>query len=892
VALSICFLICFVCASSAQATRHAMIVSVRAGDQQQSDINRDYCVQTRALFESAGFDRIRIFFEGAALEGSEDATAVAILEGLKQEASTLGSEDEFWLVLYGYASKSTRGVTLATSGKRLSGAQLAEALDAIKAPQCVLALNQGSAALMKPLCTRSDRRVLTAASSDGQLNPPLLPEQLFAVWQTNLTADCCTVFEEAAKQTEAAYMEQRLAVAEVSQFFDGNDIDVYPFEQATASSTCWSLADPRALADSERERVVVATPSSAKATEPSRLGKIDFSEFDALRIASRQKEMQTATEESLQLITGAKQQAPAHKGFPAFITRLNQRLVVNMDESTVLEKQSQIYLLDDVAAEIYGHIMLDDHPPHQTLEIKTARIIYPDGRFLELKPKTINNPDQHVRYHSLKFPGAKAGCLIDLDLNETERADSTLPGINQVFSLQKSIPVSSARITLEYPKTRPCYKLYGINAQPVDSTGEYSQKLVFDLGSLPALEHLPYDPPLNDFAIRLVASSLESWDSFREWVDQIMKESDVLDDAAKEKVAELTEFAKTDAEKVKAFYEFLCELRYETTPIGARAFRPRLPGEVCTSLNGDCKDKANALVAMARSVGVTGYMALVNRTSTTDESFPSWQFNHAVAYFPNLPGFPEGLWCDATDGSTPFASLPPGDIGRSALVLQDDKTVFKTIQLPNPDVNILEQDWCLVVEADGTVQGAIQFKARGLSDYYLRQSLKRCSPQQARYKVQNMINLRATGLSVETVEISALANLSAPLQVTAHCSGSDWALVRASLSAPYNLWNAVAVQHRNRELMLNDGQPLMISQIIRVKGDPATPSVMKWKKATDLAGMEVVYESSNGGWERRSQLDLTQPCVAPEAYADFQAQVSGWNAALKHHLTDQKQGAK
>lgn len=895
VALGILTALGLACAWPAHAARHAMIVSVRAGDQQQSDKNKDYCRQTRALFEAAGFDHISLFFEGgpSALKGSEDATDSAILAQLKEEAETLGKSDEFWFVLYGYASNSSRGVSLATKGKRLSGQKLADALDAIEAPQCILALNQGSAPLMPLLCTRSDRRVLTAASSNGQLNPPLLPEQLFKIWSTNLTADCRTVFSEAAEQTEATYTSQSLAIAEVSQLFDGTDIDVFPFEMKPDTTNAWSLAGSLALAGSERAAVAVDTSTRPETTKPSRLGKIDFSEFEDMLSDSERAKVQPATEETLKLIEEAKKQAPEYAGYPAFMPQYEKRFVVNLDESTRSEAHSQIYLLNSIAAENYGHILMEDYPPQRLIEFKTARVIYPDGRFLELERTSVNNLDRGVRHHNLKVPGAHAGCLIELSLVETGAADSTLPIINEELALQKTIPIASARITLESPKQRDVRcKLYNTMATPTESTGEYSLQRVYELGALPAMEPLPYDPPWNDFAMRLVVSSLESWDAFREWTDKIMVGSDAVDKATKAKAAELTANAKSDADKVKAIYEFLCDLRYETTPIGARAFRPRLPGEVCTSLYGDCKDKANALVAMARSVGVTGYMCLVNRTSTTDESFPSWQFNHAVAYFPELDGYTNGLWCDATDGSTPFASLPPGDIGRDALVLKDNETVFETIQLPNPEVNTLEQTWDLAVDPAGSVKGSIRYEAHGLSDYYLRQSLKRSSPLQTKYLVQSMVSGQATGLSVEKVDISDLSNLSAPLSITAQCTGTDWTLVRDNLAAPYDLWNAVGVAQRDRALLINDGQPLKILQTIKVKGDSKIPSELQWDKQTDLANMEVNYTAVDGGWERRTMLDLNQPRVSPEAYAQFQAQVSEWNTALRHHLSDKGQGTK
>ena len=883
-----------VCSGAVRAERHAMIISLRAGEPQQSNLNREYCLQTKALFELAGMDKIMLFSAGGSevLEGSEVASGTVLLEQLKQEAEELDQGDEFWLVLYGYVSSSSRGVMLVTPGKRLPVELLAEALDAIDAWQCVLVLTQNSAALMNPLGTRSDRCILTATSSPNQINPPLLPESLFSAWKADLSADCRAVFNQAAQQMEFIYQSRGIAVSEVAQLFDGSQIDVFPFE-TEESSRKWSLNGNEISTEREQKAVTLATPEASETNNLERLKRVDFSEFDALRMGALKKELQPATDVTLQMIKEAKELSLSHQGFSAFAPWVQHRILINADRSTLREKSSKIYLINDVATETYGHIFLEDKPLRQTLQIKTARIIYPDGRFLSVTPKISNSTEGSTRYLELKFPGAKAGCLIDLVLKETAVADSALPFFNENLVLQQSIPVNTVQVELEYPQTCTLYyKLYGTVEIPTETENGQCRKLTLQLDNIPALEALPNDPPINDMAVRMALSTLDSWDSFRQWTDRMLEGCDVVDDATRKHAESLTLQAKTEAEKVKALYEFLCNLRYETTPIGALAFRPRLPGEVCTSFYGDCKDKANALVAMARSLGITGYVALVNRTSSTDQAFPAWQFNHAVAFFPELSEFPEGLWCDATDGSTPFTSLPPGDIGRGALVLMDKSTDFKTIQLPISSLNSIKQSWELEVSPSNTVTGTICYTAHGLSDYYLRQSLKDASPKQLEYSIQSMLNRRVTGLCIEQIKTSSLSDLSIPLSITLECSGADWPLVRASLTAPFDLWNAVAVPQRDRDLLLNDGQPLSVTQRIHVTGDLIHPTPSQWVNETEVAEMSVYLSVDHQEWERHSHITLTQPRVSPESYPVFRAQVSDWNAALKHCLIENIQGTE
>ncbi|UKI32488.1 MAG: hypothetical protein L6W00_02560 [Lentisphaeria bacterium] len=97
---------------------------------------------------------------------------------------------------------------------------------------------------------------------------------------------------------------------------------------------------------------------------------------------------------------------------------------------------------------------------------------------------------------------------------------------------------------------------------------------------------------------------------------------------------------------------------------------PAPPGEVVRNRFGDCKDKANALVTMAEKLGIRACRVLLNRGGRSDPKFPSWQFNHMLVLLPELPGYPDGLWLDPTDGTTKFGELPPGDEGEAGAAAQ------------------------------------------------------------------------------------------------------------------------------------------------------------------------------------------------------------------------------
>jgi len=412
------------------------------------------------------------------------------------------------------------------------------------------------------------------------------------------------------------------------------------------------------------------------------------------------------------------------------------------------------------------------------------------------------------------------------------------------------------------------------------SKGPYSRKTVFSTGPLEAFEPLPYDLPQQEIMAFVRVSSFESWDDFRALNEKLMAGSDLCGDKTKETFRTLTAGKKSAPEKLRAIYEYLCALRYDTTPIGIRALRPRLPDSVCESRSGDCKDKANALVAMAALADIKGYVALLNRFSTTDTSFPSWQFNHAIAFFPDIEGFPDGLWCDATDGSTPFATLPPGDIGRDAMLLKPGSYEFRKVALAGKNVNTMKIITSLSVnKTDDSVSGTFRLDASGISDYRLRNAVKRSSSTGLKLLLQDLVNHSFTGLGVASCSSSAHEKLGENLTLSANVTGGPWILVSHSFTVPY-MWNSVALPERSRKMILNDGQPFSFESILEVKGSPYVSTPSEWKQSTSIADTSVYNEIKNEKAIRKIRFVLKKPIVEKEEYKIFRKQITEWLARV------------
>lgn len=329
-------------------------------------------------------------------------------------------------------------------------------------------------------------------------------------------------------------------------------------------------------------------------------------------------------------------------------------------------------------------------------EVLTARSLDKHGK--------VNDGEIAKATGSVRFAGLEPGSRIEYAYRRRYRAGNGLGAFSRLLTLALNYPQQKLKLTLSVPKAlRLNFKYGNLPAVPQfkEETGPYNRAYVLEFANLPGCVPVPWLPADRLFHPYLRMSALKEWQEFTDWYAKLIEGSDTAGSDVEQLAARLAQGANSDAEKLEKLYDYVNALRYDTTPIGIRGLRPRLPGQVIESGYGDCKDKATLLVALAGKLGIEGYTALLNRAGAADPNFPSWQFNHMLAYFPELEGFPEGLWLDATDTETPFPTLPPGDVNRPALVLTPAGGAFRTVKPGRPEANQLTQNFIFERGRDG-----------------------------------------------------------------------------------------------------------------------------------------------------------------------------------------------
>jgi transglutaminase-like putative cysteine protease len=161
-----------------------------------------------------------------------------------------------------------------------------------------------------------------------------------------------------------------------------------------------------------------------------------------------------------------------------------------------------------------------------------------------------------------------------------------------------------------------------------------------------------------------------SGEDFTRWIRGLFDTRGRLSPETRALVRRLTAKARGARGRAEALYDFVREqVRYIADERGLGAIAPRPPETVLARRWGDCKDKANLLIAMGRFLGLRLDPVLVAtdpRPTMTGAWHPG-MFNHAIAVLRLADG--ERVFLDPTAPHIPFGHLPAGDLDKLALVL-------------------------------------------------------------------------------------------------------------------------------------------------------------------------------------------------------------------------------
>jgi len=810
-----------------------------------------------------------------AATGNEAVTRDNVLAAMAKIRANAGADDASWILFLGHSAPGRDGQpAFQVRGPRLTAADMADGLAGFAGPTYVLFGTEQSSDYLSAL--KSLPHCTAIAASNGPMLPRF-PEFWIDALNANPKATFAELATTAADRVVAYYNEQKLAQSENASLLAEQAIKEAPFTVAADSSPSPALK--------------TSAPSAATAVTA-----LDFPQV-ATAQGSEEFTTQPADDQTKLLLATAQKQTAASGDYPAVILHQEMDFTFNADRTSTETKRLRVFLRRPEAVETWADFDFIHQPPSHVTVIESARIIQPDGSVVTMNPARMNgagrppNSELPLPFH-VHLPHVVAGGIVEIAWRVEHGTESELPETYAEFPLAHPVPVEDTLLTLRTPKNVSIFHQFRQLPDapaPVESTTEHSQVLTWHLGSLPAWEPLPNDPPERDLTPTLAVSSLASWDDFATWFRRITQGAFEAGPTTSALAAEIAQAHPSPADRLRTAYEDVSALRYVAIELGIHGFQPRSPDTVLANNYGDCKDKATLLVALLTKLGIPAEFALVNRGSSTDPSFPGWQFNHAMVHVPASEGIPE-QWLDATDGTTPPGFVGPGDLGRNALVFSSDHSNFLIIT-DSKQATSISDSWIVSQQPDGSWKGQLERKLTGLADETLREELRPLTPIQRINWLQTYFGKLSGDMEFSNLTISDLSNLEVPLTVmievqspsTAQPSRSGNTQASAPAFPPgLSLLEELAAPERDRPFLVNDGQLLHYEQRVALTfNQPVDWPAVQTKSDDAHAKDAITYSRPDPRTVMRdTTLEIIAPLVPTADYSAFRRDLLDWRHAL------------
>jgi len=420
---------------------------------------------------------------------------------------------------------------------------------------------------------------------------------------------------------------------------------------------------------------------------------------------------------------------PVDKQFPAQILYEEAKYQVASD-GTLTYTHRLVYRVDaDAAVRGWAEVSAQWDPWYEKPAQIHARVLQPDGTFVDLDQKTITDApvkaeddvtfsSAHIRRAPL--PGMAIGSIIEEQEITEEKTPYFAAGALYRFGFRSNIPAARIRMITETPATLPykdlIHDLPNLKVTREETNGV--RRVVYEQTNIDAAHRYDIELATNQQIIPSVEFSTgASWASVAKAFSAMSDPQTVTAEAE----TILPSPLPTDRlAKIRAIVKELHhQVRYTGVEFGAARLTPMRPSEVIQRHYGDCKDKATLLVAMLRAAGIKANLALLDVGPGPDVSpaLPGISlFDHAIVYVPADGPHTQPLWIDATAETFAVGSLPYEDEGRQSLVISPDTTSLTQIPAPKPEDSVLIETRTFKLAEFGPSQVEEQSDTHGIID--------------------------------------------------------------------------------------------------------------------------------------------------------------------------------
>ena len=539
------------------------------------------------------------------------------------------------------------------------------------------------------------------------------------------------------------------------------------------------------------------------------------------------------------------------------------------------------------------HTIADDitqfHKKDQRVYLLLAETIQPDGSRLPVKTEAVfvQSPQRQAEYSlyddqsELKviFPNVKPGSVSHL-IVVIEDLVARMPG---EFSQSRqwkgswALGLDRNRIVLP-PEMASRLKVNTVGSgvptpiieNQADGQVAYTWKMEKQAGS-------PYEidaPPGNQIGPAIHLSTVKSWDEIAAWYRELLRGRDQLGESLAKQADAWTAKAKNETETIAILHAKVAdEVRYVGLEFDAGDYQPHHCKEVWENQYGDCKDKANLLVALLRHRGIKACIALVNtmHLGLVDQRSPDFRvFSHAIVAIPQAKsGY---LFCDPTISFSEPGMLGSGSSDRDVLVIGENGADW--VRTPANGVGSVTYQFDLKLAANGELSGWLNLNAEGIYGAGERHRFGRLDAVDARSEMSKIVRGFFQGAEVVDIDRPEVASraaykIKAYFIVAGRASESDstTTLNFPSSSALF----ADLGNHAERQTTF-----FMVKDFLRANATITLPPGLNPKKLPEPFNFDSKAGTSHAEWKFENgicrtdlQLNIKQSYLAPEEFRQF-----------------------
>ena len=387
----------------------------------------------------------------------------------------------------------------------------------------------------------------------------------------------------------------------------------------------------------------------------------------------------------------------------------------------------------------------------------------PNDIYNELRVKMVSAKD-----------AADAGAVFGF---EATSEDHSIFG-EEEWEFQNRLPTLLSRFTLTLPAgwTPLSVTFNHAKVEPQVNGNTYT----WQLQNLPPIREEPASPEVTNLVPRLAVSyatggsggplrTFANWSDVARFVSELHDPQSEPDATVTAKARELTANSKTDLERIRAIGNYVQHLKYISIDLGVGhggGIRPHAAAEVLAKSYGDCKDKANLMRSMLKSIGITAYPVAIysgDRNYVREEWASPGQFNHCIiaikvsdatqaATILSHPKLGRLLIFDATDEDTLVGDLPDDEQGSFALIVAKDDGGLVRMPVIAPEANQMQRTTEMTILPNGFMRAKVAEKSTGQSAVEERRMFRHLSRPEYNKRIESWITHGAGGANLSRAE--------------------------------------------------------------------------------------------------------------------------------------------